>query len=170
MRSIFLSVLLAVCFAAPSYPASAVKVGTVDMQRLMTDCPTAAKLRDKFRDMATENQRGMDQQDREINKLIMDYSKRKASLSEGDAQKQEKLIRKKQEERAQALDIANSKVQAMARQAEQALREELKGVIAQVAQAQGLDLVLDSGTILYAANAVDLTDLVLRRVGGKPKK
>ncbi len=155
---------------------SKVKIGYVDMQRILNEVEDGAKAKDKLRQEFNEKQAQLDKKQEELKKKKEDYDKQALVLKE-DAKRQ-----KQQELQQDFIELQQlyAKLQKELSENEIGLTKEIfdkaQAIIAEIAQKDGFTLILDKaeGRILYALPSMDLTNEVIRKynekyTGGKKK-
>jgi outer membrane protein len=162
--------LIAACTLATLLAGSAalategVKVGIVDIARLGEECKYKADYEQRMKDLITQKREEGRRLSQDVKARMDEIEKEMMLLSdEAKMEKQRELAaetRKLQEFEAQA----GREVQERGRALSEELGEKIKAAIKEVADAQGLDLVFDSGVLLYHKELPDLTDAVLQRL------
>ena len=113
----------------------------------------------------------------QMKSLVDEYQKQEADLSDPTKKYPDPVLQDKQKsikalgERIQAFrDDANSDIQKKQDELMGPIRKKISEGIAAVAKELKLDVVLDSsqqGVVLYASEAVDVTDAVMKKLGLK---
>ena len=164
-RTLFAASLLAVF--ASAYAARAQKIGYVDVQRAIQETEEGKAARNRLKNEFEQRRAQVDKKSQELEKMQQEYDKQQAVLSD-DAKK------KKQEEFQKLLidtrksaselqeDLAGKEQQAM-----QGILQKLNQVVAEIAERESINFVMDKATLLYAPQAADLTNEVVRRYNGK---
>ncbi len=151
------------CFLVASVAmAKDFKVATVDLQQLFKEYPGTKKAQKKFNAMADEKKQKLTDEADEIRDI-------EKSLKDSGSVLSKKEMKAKQEEyatKAKAFQDEESQVQndlaAKEQEMTKTLLEEIKGIVAKIAKNDGVDMVLDAEKTVYAKDAVDLTDEVLK--------
>jgi len=153
-----------------------IKIGYVDMQRVLNEVEDGARAKEKLKKEFNEKQAQLDRKQEELKKKKEDYDKQAAVLKE-------EAKRQKQQELQQdfiELQQLYAKLQKELSENELGLTKEIfdkaQVVIAEIAQRDGFTLILDKaeGRILYAPPSMDITNEVIRKYnerysGGKKK-
>jgi len=173
------ALLAAVLVARPA--RAELKLAYVDLQRAIQDSDDGKKAKAKLKAEFEKKQKELDGRQEELRRLKNDLDKQEATLSK------EALATKKQELQLKLLQLQESftrEQQAMqAKESEElgALLRRAAGVVAAIAQAEGISYVLEkNSSLVYAPPASDLTNEVLRKLNAgtatstpapeKPKK
>jgi outer membrane protein len=156
----------------PPATASAIKVGCVDIQRVLARSSAGVAAREQLEKEKAAMQRQVDSQRGDIEKL-RDELEKKGQLLSADArrEKQEQLERKVRVARRLVDDL-----QGTLQKKEEALLakvlQDVSGLIQKVGKERGYGIVLERqrSSILYASPESDLTDDVLRAYDDETKK
>lgn len=169
-------IILVLLFPFTSFAQSKIKIGYVDMQRVLNEVEDGAKAKERLKKEYNEKQAQLDRKQEELKKKKEDYDKQALVLKE-DAKRQ-----KQQELQQDFIELQQlyAKLQKELSENEMSLTKEIfdkaQAIIAEIAQRDGFTLVLDraEGRILYALPSMDLTNEVIRKynekyTGGKKK-
>jgi len=150
-------------FAVAPLRAGAVKVGIVQVAKLLAEYPEAKAAHAQLQKDAAERQKQLVVLSNELEKLAKEYKAHEKTWT-ADQLKEKKYVLQKKDEDYEALrSKASSEIESMQDQAGKEVYEKLKLVIIQTAKDEGIDLVLDSDQAIYAKDSVDLTDKILAK-------
>ena len=160
---------LAVLAAAPAQ-AQQLKIGYVNSQRILAETPAFAGVRTTL--------------EREFTPLRAEIDSLEARLSRGDEElraQQGTLTEAARQQRSQALQQQLAAYQQRAQQIQQQLQareqelvapvmQRIRGVLEEVRAAGGFSFIMDppDGVIVAVDPALDVTNDVIRRLGGTP--
>lgn len=166
-RIAFAAALLAsLGLAMPAAAQQDLKIGVVNLARLVTESPQAQRARQNMEGQFASRMEEL-QERREKLQADVERLKRDGSVMSDEArQKLEDSIRDQQRRLRLAQEEYNEDVQRAEQEEMQALRQDIRDVIDTYAREQGYDLIVGDG-ILYAGERVDLTDKVLARLKDK---
>ncbi len=158
------------------------KIGTVDMMILVRNHPSYESNRDYLRSTEKDYQKGLDAMQAVLddlqdegqrlanelkNPMLAEAAKEKTESQIMDVQrryvKQQQDLRKKAMENQQQLSQAEARL--LKSQA-----DDLRKRITRFAQANDYDLVLDAAAAIYHADALDVTDAILKEMGVDPEE
>ncbi len=162
----------AVALAASAAPAQAqLKVGYVNSQRILAETPAFADVRATL--------------EREFTPLRAEIDTLEARLSRGDEElraQQGTLTEAARQQRQQALQQQLAQYQQRAQQIQQQLQsreqelvapvmQRIRGVLEEVRAAGGFSFIIDppDGMVVAVDPALDVTNDVIRRLGGTPQ-
>jgi outer membrane protein len=154
--------LLAVTWAG-AVPAADVKVAVVDVARLQREVPQINRLRERIAaDFAAREQRLAEQQ-AQIQRLEQKLADDRSEIGENEAKSLQRDIRSRTLRLENAREELQSDRRLRLNEEMDRLRRVLAEVIAEVAQADELDIVLESG-VTWASARANITDKVLARM------
>lgn len=168
IRLIVLSALIAgLAFVAPASAkgTTEMQITVVNPAVLVQKAPQASareRLKEKF---ASRRQKLKDLQ-QEIMSKAQKLSKNAAAMSADELDAKKEDLQAKKLRFRQMKQNYNQDVQKSERQEFNKLRKSIQKVIVQVARENGYDLVLSNG-IVYANDAVDITDEVLQALNAR---
>jgi outer membrane protein len=146
-------------------------VGYLDMRKVLLESKAGKKNQAELEKFVAERRTTMQKEEEKLKAQQESFEKEKLMLS--DAQKQEKQkafetrVRAYREMGAQAEKELNQKQAELTRKT----LDEIKPVVAQVAQEEKLQLVIESTevAVLYSQSYMNLTDKVMKKFDAKTK-
>jgi len=142
--------------------AKDMKIGTVDLQKLFKDYPGTKKAQKKFEDVAAQKQKDLKDSEDEIADMDQDLKKSDAVMSSKQKKKKQEQLKQKYQEYLQTKAKMENDMRTQESQMTADIVAEIKEIVAKIAQAQGMDLVLDAEKTVYVKDGTDLTDKVLK--------
>ena len=155
MRKLFISsiVLSAMMLVSSMASAANVKVGVIDMRQVAQQSAQHFKRPDFGSDFT------------ELRKQITDKRKQLSTFSGTDTAKTDpKKAKLKTEIKSLNVKMAGLRKEIMAKQTDQrkAFLDQINDTIAKVAKQEKIDFVLNTGSLAFAGNKVDITDKVIQ--------
>jgi len=161
---------------APGPPASASKIGFVDVQRVLARSAAGVAAREQLEREKATMQKEMDGKRQELDKLREELEK-KGPLMTADARREKQdTFERKRRDAARLADDFQKELEKKEQGLLQRVLQDLSGVIERVCKQRGYFLVVErrGASVLYAAAEADLTDDVIRaydqETGPKGKK
>lgn len=158
----FIALLCCSLLVASVAAAKDFKVATVDLQKLFKEYPGTKKAQKKFNAMA-------DKKKQELTDAADDIRDLEKQLKDSSSVLSKKEMKAKQEEYTTKLKAFNDQQQQIQndlankeQEMTQSLLGEIKDLVSKVAKNDGIDLVLDSEKTVYAKDATDLTEEVMK--------
>src|SRR6266446_5927967 len=163
MRRLAIACLIATAAFTADARAQGPKLAYVDVQRAIQETEEGRAARTRLKSEFDQRRAQVDKKSADLEKMQQEYEKQAPVLSE-------EAKRKKQEEFQKALIDARKSAgdlqEDMNRQEQQAMSsilQRLQQVVAEIAERESLNFVMDKGTLLYAPPSGDITNEVVRR-------
>lgn len=156
---------LALAAAVTAAPAMAqdMKIGVVNLPRLLSESPQAQRARSNMEEQFSSRKEELEAKREDLQDDVDRLKRDGAVMSQEAREKLEDSIRDQQ----RRLQMLQSEYQDDVQRAEQkemeALRNDIRGVIEDVADDGNYDLIVGQG-ILYASDRVDITQKILERM------
>ncbi len=155
--------VLAVGMLAAQAAAAEVKVGFVDVRKVMELAPQSEEARNSIEKEFAPRDRELLQQQKEVRSLEDRLVKNAAVLSEVERQRKETDIRASKRELRRAQDEFREDLNLRRSQELSKIQQTAREVIQKFAKAEKYDLVVSEG-VIFAGKRVDITDKILERL------
>lgn len=163
MRAL-MALLLAVALSGPGLSLGAdVTVAVVDVAQLQREVPQIARLREKIAEAFANREEALAEQQALIKRLEEKLSEAGTELTASESKSLQRDIRSRTLRLENAKEELESDRRLRLNEEMDRLRRVLSEVIAEVATAQNLDVVLESG-VTWASARANITDRVLERM------
>jgi outer membrane protein len=166
MYRVILHSVLALLVVATAVPAAAqANVAVIDVQRVVTESDPGKEALQQLKELSDQKvQEGQGIQ-QELAELREQFNKQRFTLSEDKLEEMTKDIEDRQIALQRFEDDAQRELNEARRRALGALEQRIMPVIDAVGQEQGLTLIFNKfqSGLVYADDAVDITDEVIRR-------
>lgn len=165
-------VLCALLTAVPVAASAAQSIAFVDVQRILQESSAGKIARDLLEQSTKRLRNQLDQQRQELEDLQKQYETQRSLLKPDAREKLERDIVEKQMALRQALQQSQVELQNRDAEFTASILDELKPIISKLAKERGIDVVMEKGEsgLLYAAERLDLTDVVLKRYDASKQK
>jgi outer membrane protein len=168
---------LAAALTAPGLAAAQVKLGFVDFQRAITEVDEGKAAKAQLKKDFDEKQKQLDLKTDEIKKSQADFDKQAMVMSaEAKAAKGAELDRKKLEVQEFYMKLQQD-LSTRERDAMRGIFDKMQAVVREIADADGLSVVLDRTALVFAQPSLDVTNELIRKynsrfagAGAAPKK
>lgn len=175
MRGFAPGILLAgflLIFAAVSAQGADLKVGFIDSERIFAGYTGTSEAQAEFDADIQKWTQDLEQQRRELEKATEEFQSQSLILSEAKRrEREEEIQRRRNELDAFVQDIwgPNGKVAQRNEQLTRPIVEKIREVLNEIGDAEGFSIIFDAtdGNIVYADNALDLTDRVLEQLNAQ---
>ena len=155
--------VLAVGMLAAQAAAAEVKVGFVDVRKVMELAPQSEEARNSIEKEFAPRDRELLQQQKEVRSLEDRLVKNAAVLSEVERQRKETDIRATKRELRRAQDEFREDLNLRRSQELSKIQQTAREVIQKFAKAEKYDLIVSEG-VIFAGKRVDITDKILERL------
>ena len=164
MRFRWMAILLAAasCLSGIS-SAAEVSVAVVNVARLQNEVPQMARVREKIKQEFVAREAKITAQEEQIGQLEEKLVRDRSNISDAEAKNLQRDIRSRTLRFENAKEELESDRRLRLNEEMDRLRRVLSEVIAEVAKAEQLDIVMESG-VTWASERANITDKVLARM------
>jgi outer membrane protein len=163
LKSLMLAALVTL---APSTQAADLKVGYVQVDKILQDAPQTAESGKKLEREFSPRSQELDRMAKQIKDLETVLDKEGLTLSEAERRNKERDVQnikiefqRKQRELREDINLRKNEELG-------SLQDRINKAVQSVSEAEGYDLVVYSG-VAYASKKIDITDKVLKTLGKK---
>jgi outer membrane protein len=160
-----LTSLLALTLVAKNvHAADSMKIGYVDLQRVLNDTDEGKRVKNKLKGLFKEKQTVLDKRQEELKKLKEDFDKQRVVLNADALKAKEQELQKKFVE-LQGLYLQLQK-EISGKEAEmmQVMLKRTQSILSQIGTAEGFTLILQRGeSVLWGKPHLDITNEVIRK-------
>ena len=163
---VLISLVTFVLTAPFSAQAAELKVGYVQVDKILQDAPQTAESGKKLEREFSPRSQELDRMSKQIKELEAVLDKDGLALSEGDRRNKERDVQnikiefqRKQRELREDINLRKNEELG-------SLQDRINKAVQSVSEAEGYDLVVYSG-VAYASKKIDITDKVLKLLGKK---
>ena len=149
-------------FFAQTTVAADLKIGVVDVIKLLEESPQAEDLRKKLEAEFQRRQNDLIAKQQQLKKLSDKLARDGSVMSDAEVKRLEQDIRTRRRQLNSTSDEFREDLNLRRNEESQKLRQQLTEVIHQLGKDEDIDLILDSA--VYASARVNLTEKVLTRL------
>lgn len=165
MKNLFaaltVSCALVIALSSLSFAAD-IKIGYVDFQKVQQNSKAGKDALKTIEKMFKEKQAQLDQRQGELEKMMQELDKQSAILTPDVKRQKEDKLQKEYKDlqrfKSDSEDDLNKKKAEMAKQ----MYDEVSGIINKFGKEEGYTLILERSVVLYAPEAVDITDKIIK--------
>lgn len=139
------------------------RIGIVDFQRAGEECDEGKAMLAALKKEIDEKQKQLDVKQTEFQTLQADFEKQQALLNEQTKQAKMAELEKRAAELRQMFMQLNQEVSQRQGEAVKGMSDRVKAVVKEIADGEGLQMVIDRGAVVYASSALDITNEVIRK-------
>jgi len=157
------AVVSALMLLIPLYSSAQTrKVGYVDMQAVLLKSKAGKEAKALLDKEKEEKKSNLDKMKEEIEKLQNDINRQSLVLSEEKRKKMEEDLALKKQNFLKVLQDYELELQKKDQEWTEKILRDVEKVIYKIGKMEGYDLILEKSAVLYAPEAYDITDKVIR--------
>lgn len=150
------------------------KIGYADVEYIFSQMPESKTIEAELQALQTQLKKGIDTQIANFQKKVAEYQQFGANVPEAVRQNTEREIRQIQENIEKMQQDAQNEMQRKQTQLMEPIYQRVGKAIEDVAKENGFSLILNNqisglDVILYGDEKLDISDLVLKKLGVTPK-
>lgn len=161
--ALVVSSFLLLCPAAVAQPASPVRIGVVDQDKVLNESLEGKRLKENLQKLRDSKAAEIAAKEKEIKSLQDELLNAQLSLSSDKRQEIARQLKRKRIEYERLNDDATSEFQDAANMAQARLVRIFREIIDKYGTEKGYTVIFEKNTLYYAADAVDVTDDMLAR-------
>jgi outer membrane protein len=149
--------------------AADLKIGFIDSERIFAGFQGTTQAQTEFNNDIQQWSAELEQRKQELEKITEEYQSQSLILSEAKRREREEDIQRRRSELdafVQEIWGPSGKVAQRNEQLTRPIVEKIREVLTEIGRAEGFSIILDAtdGNVVYADDALDLTDRVLARL------
>ena len=149
---------------APGYAQEKIKIGYIDIQKVISESQAGKRARDRFQAQVKKAESDIIKERQEIERLkagplLKDEERRNI---ESDLQKRSVNLQRSMSDHQQELQAKNNEMMSE-------LLKELEKIVNEVGKAEKFTLILERGQILYSDQGIDITNKVIETYNSRAK-
>lgn len=150
--------------------AAELKIGFVNSRRAATEVEEGKAAIAQVKREEAEKQKTLDARKAELTKLKADLDKQAMVLSDKAKEEKAAEFQQKLAEAQQLLVQMEQQLQARQQELLGAVLKRMEPVVKEIAEADGLSVVLEEGAVVYAPPSFDITNEVVRKFNARYSK
>lgn len=164
MKLFFVAVSLVIGLSGLAYAQSAVKVGYIDLQRVIRESQAGKSARVSFEKEFQEKRNIIEQKKQRLDSLKQDFLSQGTIKSEQGTKDKAEQIEQLEKEYNRTRDDFRDELQRRDLELTQKILSELENVIKQIGDSDGYSLIFEKteAGIVFAGKGVDLTDKLIQ--------
>jgi outer membrane protein len=142
--------------------AEGVKLGVMNVQRVLVECAAGKAAKARFDDKMQELQATLKSEENELLAMQKDIEKKSSAWSEDTKQEKMRDFQKRRREAQEKAEDARFELKAMQDKELDPILKTLEKVVKDYGEANGYSLLIDSRSgVLHAAPGIDITDQII---------
>lgn len=169
MRKGWLGVVFTAVFLSVTAYAAEVKIGFVDLQRVLSESKRGQEAKAKIEARGSELDKQFQQMQKEVQSLKEEIEKKGKLLSANVLKEKQKEYEQKLKQLETFVQNSRQELQEMEREAVAQILKDAEKVISDIGKKEGYTLILEKqrSFILFAPDEIDLTDRVIKALDGQ---
>jgi outer membrane protein len=166
----WLVVATLVLFVSVSEAQERIKIGYIDIQKVIAESQAGKRARDRFQAQVKKAEADIVKERQELDRLKSDLDKKGPLLKdeerrnlESDLQKRSVTLQRSMSDHQQDLQAKNNEMMSE-------LLKELEKIVNEVGRAEKFTLILERSQILYSDQGIDITSKVIETYNNRAKK
>jgi outer membrane protein len=145
-------------------PAFAVKMGKVDVQKVLVTIKESAKVRDKLKAEFDKKQQEIRKEEEKLVKERQSFEKQALVMNDSAKAKKGQELQKKFLALQQKMQQYQGEMQQMEQKFKAPILKKIRTIVEKISKSKGLDFTYESGTtpLLYAKGVTDITPDVIK--------
>ena len=157
-------ILITLTFFSLQLGAAELKVGVLDLQRIMIESNEGKKVDESLKAKHSEMQKELDKQQQELVDMQKDIEKQSLMLSMDAKEDKQREFEKKKRELAYLAQDMNEKMNKFRTEVQNELLKLIVGVVEKIAENKKFDMITERRTLLYYSKDLDITSEVIEEL------
>lgn len=160
-----LLILLLCAAGVPAAAQGALKLGVIDVERILTDSVSGKKVLEELTKLRDQKNMELQSKRTEVEQLRTRFAESRLTLAEDKLAEMERQLEDKAVELRRAQDDAQREVQKRQQEEFARIERDVMPIIQTVGKENGYTLIFNKfqGGLVFADDSVDVTDLVIER-------
>ena len=155
------AMFLLVLIATPAWAQEKIKIGAVDVQRVISESQSGKAAKDKFQAQVKKVEADLLKERQTVEKMKSDFEKKSALMNEEDRRNQEKEIQRR--ERGYVLSMKDSEQELRQREGEMTseIFRDIVKVVSEMGKGEKFSVIFERSQVPYSDDAIDVTKKVI---------
>ncbi len=156
-----ISVLFFLLVAAPAWGQEKVRIGSVDIQRAISESQAGRKAREKFQGQVKKIEGDLLKEKQEVERLKNDFDKKGALLKDEERMSLEKELQRRAVGYQRSMQDSQQELRQRESEMTGEILKDLEKIVAEIGRSEKFTLILERSQVLYSDQGVDITSKVL---------
>ncbi len=152
----------AVLFSAGVSGAADIKIGYVDFQKVQQESKAGKEAVKTIEKMFKDKQSQLDQRQSELEKMLQELEKQSTMLSADVKKQKEEKLQKEYKELQRFKSDSEEELNKKKAELAKGMYDDVAAVITKFGKEEGYTLILERSVVLYAPEAVDVTEKIIK--------
>jgi outer membrane protein len=147
--------------------AAELKIGAVSISKILSQAPQADQANKRLQKEFEPRQKALKDTENSLRAMQQRLDKDGAVMSDSQRRNLERDLRTQTREFQRAMEEFRDDLNIRRNDELGKFQQQVLQVVNSLAKDEGFDLILNEGAVVYASQAIDITDKVLKRLSGK---
>ncbi len=170
LRLAGLAGLAVLCAGVQAYPAQAraqQKIAFVDLQRALNEIDEGKAAKGNLKKEFDQKQKLLDERKTEFDRMRADFEKQATVMSEDARKEKQGQLEKKGAELQGFFVQMQKELSEREREATRGIFDKMNGIVREIADAEGVAMVVQAEALVYAAPSLDVTNELVRKYNAR---
>ncbi len=161
------TIFLLLLIAMPAWAQEKLKIGVVDIQRVISESQIGKAAKDKFQTQVKKVEADLLKEKQTVEKMKSDFEKKSALMNEEDRRNQEKEIQKR--ERGYGLSMRDYEQELRQREGEMTseIFKDIVKIVSEMGKGEKFSVIFERSQVPYSDDAIDVTKKVIELYNGR---
>ncbi len=166
----WLAVLVLVFSSSPVFAQEKIKVGFIDIQRVIAESQAGKRAKERFQAQVKKAEADVVKERQDIERLRADLDKKGPLLKEEERRNLEADLQRRSVTLQRAMSDYQQELQQKNNEIMSDILKELEQIVNEVGKADKFTLILERSQILYSDQGIDITSKVIETYNSRTKK
>lgn len=149
-------------FPSAGRPESALKVGVVDLRRVIGESQAGARARARFKDEVKKTEAGLLKEKQELERLKSDLDRKGVLLRGQERQELEREFQRRYRDYLRKMQDSQEELRQRENEMTAEVIDGVREIVAEIGKKEAFTLILGQSQTLYNGQAIDITDRVIQ--------
>jgi outer membrane protein len=156
-------VFLVGTFCGNAWSSQPVKIGYIDLQKIIEQSTKGKELRERVQQLRKEKEKILSAKQEELVRMRQDFQQKAMTLSDKARLDKEQELRQKELEFQNLSESFRQEVLMEGKKLQMLMFKELAEIVQKIGQQEGYTMIIDKDATLYVSDSIDITDKVLKQ-------
>lgn len=153
-----------------AWSASAVKIGYIDLQKIIENSTKGKELRERVQQLRKEKEKILTSKQEELVRMRQDFQQKALTLSDKARLDKEQELRQKELELQNLSESYRQEIIMEGKKLQTLMFKDLSEIVKRIGQQEGFTMIIDKDATLYVSESIDITDKVLQQYDSSSRK
>lgn len=160
MKRVIWTLVLLCFYSSSGWSQDSLKVGVVDLQRVISESQVGRKLRERFQGEVKNVETDLLKEKQLLERLKSDLEKQGMLLREEERQEMEKQFQRKYRDYLRSMEDSQEGLRQREKEMTAQILVELRDIVVEIGKKDNFTLIVERSQTIYNGDALDITDKV----------